>query len=170
MGLGPPKVMKSTFCSATTLAWKHRPPLCHLDRSAAKWRDLCVDALSWECSATERSVVDGPAVSPISSKARRRETAHHPTLVSARSIPSQAQVLLADLIVQRHSQPRSIRNLDVALLDHWLFRSIGQILPPGHIERVVLERQEVARCGRAVHIRHTTHNGVPANRRNLRIN
>ncbi len=34
MGLGPPKVMKSTFCSATTLPWKHRPPLCHLDRSA----------------------------------------------------------------------------------------------------------------------------------------
>ena len=21
-------------------AWKHRPPLCHLDRSAAQWRDL----------------------------------------------------------------------------------------------------------------------------------
>ena len=34
MGLGPRKVMKSTFCSATTLPWKHRPPLCHLDRSA----------------------------------------------------------------------------------------------------------------------------------------
>src|SRR5271167_4892391 len=24
-------------------------PLCHLDRSAAQWRDLCVDALSWKC-------------------------------------------------------------------------------------------------------------------------
>ena len=33
MGLGPPKVMKTTFCSATTLPWKHRPPLCHLDRA-----------------------------------------------------------------------------------------------------------------------------------------
>jgi hypothetical protein len=21
-------------------SWKHRPPLCHLDRSAAQWRDL----------------------------------------------------------------------------------------------------------------------------------
>ena len=40
MGLGPPKVMKSTLCSATTLPWKHHPPLCHLDRSAAQWRDL----------------------------------------------------------------------------------------------------------------------------------
>ena len=26
-------MMKSTFCSATTLPWKHSPPLCHLDRS-----------------------------------------------------------------------------------------------------------------------------------------
>ncbi len=24
------------------------PPLCHLDWSAAQWRDLCVDALSWK--------------------------------------------------------------------------------------------------------------------------
>jgi hypothetical protein len=29
--------------------WKRRPPLCHLDRSVAEWRDLCVDASSWEC-------------------------------------------------------------------------------------------------------------------------
>jgi hypothetical protein len=28
---------------------KHRPTLCHLDRSEAQWRDLCVDTLSWEC-------------------------------------------------------------------------------------------------------------------------
>ena len=34
--------------------WKRRPPLCHLDRSAAKWRDLCVDALSWECFSRAR--------------------------------------------------------------------------------------------------------------------
>src|SRR5271156_556560 len=31
---GPPKAMKGPFCSATTLPWKHRPPLCHLDRSS----------------------------------------------------------------------------------------------------------------------------------------
>ena len=32
--------------------WKRHPPLCHLDRSEAQWRDLCVDALSWECFST----------------------------------------------------------------------------------------------------------------------
>jgi hypothetical protein len=31
---------------------KHRPPLCHLDRSEAQWRDLCVDTLSWKCFST----------------------------------------------------------------------------------------------------------------------
>src|ERR1700734_2699345 len=31
---GPPKVMKNSFCSATTLAGKRRPPLCHLDRGS----------------------------------------------------------------------------------------------------------------------------------------
>jgi hypothetical protein len=35
--------------------WKRHSSLCHLDRSAAKWRDLCVDALSWECFSTERT-------------------------------------------------------------------------------------------------------------------
>jgi hypothetical protein len=39
--------------------WKRPSSLCHLDRSAAKWRDLCVDALSWECFSTERSWVIG---------------------------------------------------------------------------------------------------------------
>jgi hypothetical protein len=29
-------------------AGRHCPPLCYLDRSAAQWRDLCVDALPWE--------------------------------------------------------------------------------------------------------------------------
>jgi hypothetical protein len=28
--------------------WKRPSPLCHLDRSEAKWRDLCVDAFSWK--------------------------------------------------------------------------------------------------------------------------
>jgi hypothetical protein len=36
----PPKVKQDGSCSATTLPWKHRPSLCHLDRSAAQWRDL----------------------------------------------------------------------------------------------------------------------------------
>jgi hypothetical protein len=53
---GPPKVMKNSFCSAATL-WKHRPSLCHLDRSAAEWRDLRVDALPWKCFF-DRGVMD----------------------------------------------------------------------------------------------------------------
>jgi hypothetical protein len=36
------------FGSALTLNGSATLPLCHLDRSAAKWRDLCVDALSWK--------------------------------------------------------------------------------------------------------------------------
>jgi len=32
--------------------WKRHPPLCHLDRSEAQWRDLCVDAPSWKCFST----------------------------------------------------------------------------------------------------------------------
>jgi hypothetical protein len=43
------------FLSSNYHSRKRRPPLCHLDRSAAQWRDLCVDALSWECFSTERS-------------------------------------------------------------------------------------------------------------------
>ena len=38
--------------------WKRRPPLCHLDRSAAQWRDVCVDALSWK--GYDRDNVKGP--------------------------------------------------------------------------------------------------------------
>jgi hypothetical protein len=28
---------------------------CHLDRSEAQWRDLCVDAHPWKCFSTERT-------------------------------------------------------------------------------------------------------------------
>jgi hypothetical protein len=35
--------MKNGSCSATTAPWKHCPSLCHLDRSAAQWRDLRFD-------------------------------------------------------------------------------------------------------------------------------
>jgi hypothetical protein len=31
------------------------PQNCHLDRSAAQWRDLCVDAPSWKCFRPERT-------------------------------------------------------------------------------------------------------------------
>jgi hypothetical protein len=38
--VGPPKVMKNGRCSATTLPGSAFSLLCHLDRSAAQWRDL----------------------------------------------------------------------------------------------------------------------------------
>ena len=37
--------------------WKHRPPLCHLDRREAKWRDLRFSGPSLEMFSTERSVL-----------------------------------------------------------------------------------------------------------------
>jgi hypothetical protein len=44
------------------LPWERRPHLCHLDRSAAQWRDLCVDAPSWKCFSTERTRISCHAV------------------------------------------------------------------------------------------------------------
>jgi len=39
------------------LPWERRLHLCHLDRSEAQWRDLCVDAPSWICFSTERTPI-----------------------------------------------------------------------------------------------------------------
>jgi hypothetical protein len=52
MGLRPTYQDENGFYSATSLPEKRRPHPCHLDRSAAQWRDLCVDALSWKCFST----------------------------------------------------------------------------------------------------------------------
>ena len=60
MGLGPTQGDEKRLLFSNDSAWKHRPPLCHLDRSAAQWRDLCVDAPSWECFSTEESWAFGP--------------------------------------------------------------------------------------------------------------
>jgi len=49
---GPPKVMKNAFCPRP-LSMEAPPSPCHLDRSAAQWRDLRFSAL-------------GPGNSPIS--------------------------------------------------------------------------------------------------------
>src|ERR1700688_2100809 len=64
------------------------------------------------------------------------------------------QVFPALVIVQRNSQAGSIWNLDVALLDDGLLQPVHQILPEWHIERMVLEREEVARRGGAVYVPH----------------
>jgi hypothetical protein len=52
--------MKNAFCEATSLSGSAPLPLCHLDRSEAQWRDLCVDALSWKYFSTEYSWACGP--------------------------------------------------------------------------------------------------------------
>ncbi len=40
MGLRPTQGDEKRLLFSNDSAWKHRPPLCHLDRSAAQWRDL----------------------------------------------------------------------------------------------------------------------------------
>jgi hypothetical protein len=62
MALRPTQGGEKRFLFSNHCRWRRRTPLCHLDRSAAKWRDLRADALSLECFSTERSAVEGPAV------------------------------------------------------------------------------------------------------------
>jgi hypothetical protein len=52
MGLRPTQGDEKRLLSEAALPWERRPHPCHLDRSAAQWRDLCVDALSWKCFST----------------------------------------------------------------------------------------------------------------------
>jgi hypothetical protein len=40
MGLLPAQGDEKRFLFSNHHRWKSRPPLCHLDRSAAQWRDL----------------------------------------------------------------------------------------------------------------------------------
>ena len=52
-GLRPTQGDEKRLLFSNDSLWEHCPPICHLDRSAAKWRDLCEDALSWKCFSTE---------------------------------------------------------------------------------------------------------------------
>ena len=54
MSLRPSKMIKTPSVRGHS-PWGVRPHLCHLDRSEAQWRDLCVDAPSWKCFSTERT-------------------------------------------------------------------------------------------------------------------
>src|SRR5580698_2316825 len=40
MGLRPTQADEKRVLFSNYCCWKRRPPLCHLDRSAAQWRDL----------------------------------------------------------------------------------------------------------------------------------
>src|ERR1700727_2578505 len=53
---GDEKGFSSNYC-----CWKRRPPLCHLDRSAAQWRDLrCQRSFPGNVFLTETSWAFGP--------------------------------------------------------------------------------------------------------------
>ena len=63
MGLRPTQGDEKHLLSTNRSPWKHRPPLCHPERS----RGICGSAdHSWECFSTERSEVEGPAVASSS--------------------------------------------------------------------------------------------------------
>ncbi len=40
MGLWPTRGDEKRLLFSNDCRWRHRPPLCHLDRSAAQWRDV----------------------------------------------------------------------------------------------------------------------------------
>jgi hypothetical protein len=89
MGLRPTQGDEKRLLSEATLPWKRRPHLCHLDRSEAQWRDLCVDAPSWKCFSTEESWACGPT------KAMKNvlcpATAFHGSVALPFVIPSEAE-------------------------------------------------------------------------------
>jgi hypothetical protein len=53
LGLGPTQGDEKPLLFSNNSLRRRHPSLCHLDRSEAQWRDLCVDAPSWECFSTE---------------------------------------------------------------------------------------------------------------------
>ena len=60
---GPPKAMKNGFCSATTLPGSAALPFV-ISTEAQRSGEICGSAVpSWKCFSTERSAVEGPAVS-----------------------------------------------------------------------------------------------------------
>src|SRR5438876_7733032 len=60
------------------------------------------------------------------------------------------QVRLPRFLVQRDSEPRSVRNLDVSAIDNGLLHSFHEVTPPRHIDAVILKGQEVLRGGCAM--------------------
>jgi hypothetical protein len=56
MGPWPTQGDESRLLFSNYCPGERRPPLCHLDRSAAQWRDLRSAALSWKCFSTEHDM------------------------------------------------------------------------------------------------------------------
>src|SRR5947199_10179562 len=53
------------------------------------------------------------------------------------------QVRLHGFLVQRDSEPRSVRNLDISAIYNGRLHSFNQVTPQSHIDAVTLTRQEV---------------------------
>ncbi len=62
MGLWPTQGDEKRLLFSNNCRWRHRPPLCHLDRSAAQWRDLRSSGPFWEMCFRPRS--HGPLAHP----------------------------------------------------------------------------------------------------------
>jgi hypothetical protein len=62
MGLPPTQGDEKRLLFSNYSPWKHRPTLCHLDRSAAQWRDLRFSGPFLEIFFDRGSVVEGSAV------------------------------------------------------------------------------------------------------------
>ena len=62
MGLWPTQGDEKRLLFSNNCRWRHRPPLCHLDRSAAQWRDLRSSGPFWEMCFRPRS--HGPLAPP----------------------------------------------------------------------------------------------------------
>ena len=55
MDLWPTQGDEKRLLFSNDCRWRHRPPLCHLDRSAAQWRDLRFSGPFWGMFSTERN-------------------------------------------------------------------------------------------------------------------
>src|SRR5271168_1178374 len=62
MGLRPTQGDEKRLLFSNDYRWKHRPPLCHLDRSEAQWRDLRFSGSFLEMCF--RQSFDGPTAHP----------------------------------------------------------------------------------------------------------
>src|ERR1035437_4594434 len=69
------------------------------------------------------------------------------------------QVPLDCILVECEPKPGLIRNGDVPFVDDGLFDALHEVLPPGDIQPVIFQRQEVLRRRRAVNGRRESASG-----------
>jgi hypothetical protein len=65
MGLRPTQGDEKRLLFSNYSLWKHRTPLCHLDRSAAQWRDLrfgCLLEMFFERAKRSGGICSAPCL------------------------------------------------------------------------------------------------------------